>query len=405
MRNSPLPRMSRRGRVTVGVLVGVFLLFTLLGWGIDAYTDYLWFHEVDFVNVFSGVLLTRLMLFVVIGLSVALVIGANLYLAYRLRPLLRPHSAEQATLERYRMIIAPRLGTWIAVLCVIIGFFAGLSAQGRWKDWMLFRNAQPFGVKDPQFNVDISFFVFDYPWWRYLLGVAFTTVVLSVIGSLAVHYIFGGVRLQGVGDRMTTAARAHLTSLVAIFVLLKAVAYVLDRRALLLEQHVSPGLFGAGYTDVNALLPAKEILAYISIVVAIAILVFSNAVMRNLVWPGVALALLAISAVAIGGIYPLAVQNFTVQPSLADKEAPYIQRSITATRQAFGLDNTQIRPYAASNTVPPGTLTNDTSAQNVRLIDPQLVSEAFTQQQQVRGFYDFGPKLDVDRYTLAQNKP
>ena len=345
--------MSRRGRVTVGVLVGVFLLFTLLGWGIDAYTDLLWFREVDFTDVFTGVLFTRLLLFLAVGLAMALIIAGNLYLAYRLRPLLRPHSAEQATLERYRMVIAPRLGTWIAVIGLVIGFFAGLSAQSRWKDWMLFQNGGSFGVRDPQFNVDIGFYIFDYPLWRYLLGVGFTAVVLSVIGALAVHYIFGGVRLQGVGDRMTSAARAHLTTLVAVFVLLKAVAYILDRRALLLEQHVSPGLYGAGYTDVNALLPAKEILAYISIVVAIAIIVFSNAVMRNLVWPGVALALLAISAVAIGGIYPLAVQNFTVQPSLADKEAPYIQRSINATRAAFGLQDTEIRPYAASNTVPP----------------------------------------------------
>jgi uncharacterized membrane protein (UPF0182 family) len=298
------------------------------------------------------------------------------------------------------MIIAPRLGTWIAVITVIIGFFAGLSAQGRWKDWMLFRNGGNFGVKDPQFNVDIGFYVFDYPMWRYALGVAFTAVVLSVLGALAVHYIFGGVRLQGVGDRMTTAARAHLTTLVAIFVLLKAVAYVLDRRALLLEQHVSPGLYGAGYTDVNALLPAKEILAYISIVVAIAIIVFSNAGMRNLVWPGVSLALLAISAVAIGGIYPLAVQNFSVKPSLAEKEAPYIKRSIEATRAAFGIGDTVIAPYRANNVVPPTGLAADTSAQNARLVDPQLVSQAFTQSQQSRGFYDFGKKLDVDRYTI-----
>ncbi|MEV4636509.1 UPF0182 family protein [Actinoplanes sp. NPDC049548] len=393
--------MSRRGRVTVGVLVGVFLLFTLLGWGIDAYTDYLWFDEVDKTEVFSGVLVTRLLLFLSIGLAMALIIAANLYLAYRLRPLLRPHSAEQATLERYRMVIQPRLGTWVAVVAIVIGFFTGLSAQSRWKDWMLFQNAQPFGVKDPQFNVDVGFYIFDYPLLRYLLGVGFTAVVLSVIGALAVHYIFGGVRLQGVGDRMTSAARAHLTTLVAIFVLLKAVAYVLDRRALLLEQHVSPGLYGAGYTDVNALLPAKEILAYISIVVAIAIIVFSNAVMRNLVWPGVSLGLLAISAVAIGGIYPLAVQNFQVQPSLADKEAPYIARSIEATRAAFGLTSTEVRPYAASSTVPQPSLAQDSSAQAVRLIDPQLVSQAYTQQQQVRGFYDFGPKLDVDRYTVA----
>jgi len=393
--------MSRRGRVTVGVLVGVFLLFTLLGWGIDAYTDYLWFHEVDKVNVFSGVLVTRLLLFVIIGLIVALIIAANLYLAYRLRPLLRPHSAEQATLERYRVVIGPRLGTWITVLCIIIGFFAGLSAQGQWKQWMLFQNAQPFHVDDPQFKMDIGFYIFNYPLWRYLLGVAFTVVVLSVLGALAVHYIFGGVRLQGVGDRMTTAARAHLTTLVAVFVLLKAVAYVLDRRALLLEQHVSPGLYGAGYTDVNALLPAKEILAYISIVVAIAIIVFSNAGMRNLVWPGVSLALLAISAVAIGGIYPLAVQNFSVKPSLADKEAPYIQRSINATRAAFGLETTEVDRYQANNVVPPATLASNSSAQNARLVDPQQVSQAFTQSQQSRGFYDFGQKLDVDRYKVA----
>ncbi|MDY7084908.1 MAG: UPF0182 family protein [Actinomycetota bacterium] len=392
--------MSRRGRVTVGVLVGVFLLFTLLGWGIDAYTDYLWFNEVDFVNVFSGVLLTRLLLFLVIGLAVALIIAGNLYLAYRLRPLLRPHSAEQATLERYRMIIAPRLGTWITVLTVIIGFFAGLSAQGRWKDWILFRNGGSFGIQDPEHKVDVGWYVFDYPMMRYVLGVAFTAVVLSVLGSLAMHYVFGGVRLQGVGDRMTTGARAHLTSLVALFVLLKAVAYVLDRRALLLEQHVSPGLYGAGYTDVNALMPAKEILAYISIVVAIAIIVFSNAGLRNLVWPGVSLALLAISAVAIGGIYPLAVQNFSVKPSLSEKEAPYIKRSIDATRAAFGLEGTEVAPYRANTVVPPDDLVADTSAQNARLIDPQLVSQAFTQSQQSRGFYDFGAKLDVDRYTV-----
>ena len=207
MRNSPLPRMSRRGRVTVAVLVGVFLLFTLLGWGIDAYTDYLWFSEVHFTEVFTGVILTRLLLFLAVGLTMALIIAVNLYLAYRLRPLLRPHSAEQATLERYRMILAPRLGIWIAVISIIIGFFAGLSGQSRWKDWMLFQNAQSFGVKDPQFKVDIGFYIFDYPLWRYLLGVGFTAVVLSVVGSLAVHYIFGGVRLQGVGDRMTSAAR------------------------------------------------------------------------------------------------------------------------------------------------------------------------------------------------------
>ncbi|WP_410811803.1 UPF0182 family protein [Micromonospora sp. 067-2] len=397
--SSPLPRMSRRGRVTIAVLVGVFVLFTLLGWGVQAWTDWLWFDEVRYTEVFTGVLVTRLLLFLAIGLGMAVIVGGNLWLAHRLRPRLRPHSVEQATLERYRMALSPRLGTWIALTAAVVGLFAGLSAQSRWNQWLLFRNGGNFGIKDPEFGVDIGFYVFQLPFWRYLLGVAFTAVVLAVIGALAVHYLFGGVRLQGVGDRMSNAARAHLSSLVAVFVLLKALAYVLDRRAMLLEYNEGAKLYGAGYADVNALLPAKEILAYISIVVAIAIIVFSNAWMRNLVWPGISLALLGVSAVAIGGIYPWAVQTFEVKPSAKDKEAPYIQRSIDATRAAFGLATTETTPYAASNLTPPGNLATDISVvSNVRLLDPQLVSETYTQLQQVRGFYDFGPKLDIDRY-------
>ncbi|MFG1676512.1 UPF0182 family protein [Micromonospora sp. NPDC049282] len=403
MRSSPLPRMSRRGRVTIGVLVGVFVLLTLLGWGVNAWTDWLWFDEVRYTQVFTGVLATRLLLFLVVGVGLALIVGGNLWLAHRLRPRMRPHSAEQATLERYRMLLSPRLGTWIALVSAVIGLFAGLSAQTRWAQWLLFRNGGNFGVKDPEFGVDIGFYVFQLPFWRYVLGVGFTAVVLALLGALAVHYIFGGVRLQGIGDRMTNAARAHLSSLVAVFVLLKAVAYVLDRRAMLLEYNEGAKLYGAGYADVNALLPAKEILAWISVLVALAIIVFSNAVMRNLVWPGISLALLGVSAVAIGGIYPWAVQTFEVKPSARDKEAPYIERSIKATRSAFSLEGTKATPYAASNLVPPASLATDTSVvSNIRLLDPQLVSETYTQLQQVRGFYDFGSKLDIDRYAVKE---
>ncbi|WP_341717483.1 UPF0182 family protein [Micromonospora sp. FIMYZ51] len=399
--SSPLPRMSRRGRVTIGVLIGVFILFTLLGWGVQAWTDWLWFSEVDYTGVFRGVVVTRLLLFLAAALAMAAIVGGNLWLAQRLRPRNRPHSPEQATLERYRMLLGPRLGLWIVAAATIVGLFAGLSAQSRWNQWLLFLHGGEFGVDDPEFGTDIGFYVFQLPFWRFLLGLGFTAVVLALIGSLAMHYLFGGVRLQGVGDRMSNAARAHLSSLVAVFVLLKAVAYVLDRRSMLLEYNDGVGVYGAGYADINALLPAKEILAYISVVVAIAIIVFSNAWMRNLVWPGISLALLGVSAVAIGGIYPWAVQTFEVKPSARDKEAPYIQRSIEATRAAYGLDIAQHSAYAASNLTPQENLATDTAVvPNARLLDPQLVSETYTQLQQVRGFYDFGPKLDIDRYTL-----
>jgi uncharacterized membrane protein (UPF0182 family) len=400
MRN-PISRVSRRGRVTIAVLAVVFLLFTLFDRVIGAWTDWLWFKELSFTQVFSSVLRTRLLMFAIFGVAVAIIVAANLYLAYRMRPLLRPHSAEQHALDRYRLFLLPHMTGWIWLLAGLIGLFAGLSAQSHWQEWMLFTNSTPFGERDPQFGVDISFYVFEYPFWRYLLGVGFTTVVFSLLGALALHYLFGGVRLQGAGDRMTTAARAHLTSIVAVFVLLKAVAYFLDRRGLLLDKYSGMDLYGGAYTNINALLPAKEILAWISVVVAIAILVFSNAFMRNLVWPGLALGLLALSAVAVGGIYPAAVQSFTVKPSLLSKETPYIQRSIDATRQAYGLKDVKSTSYTAGTTTTPADLPTQTgTVSNIRLLDPNAVGETYTQLQQVRGFYEFNNKLDIDRYTV-----
>ena len=199
---------------------------------------------------------------------------------------------------------------------------------------------------------------------------------------------------------MTAAARAHLTALVAAFILLKAVAYFLDQRGLVLSHNAGTGLWGAGYTDVQALLPAKEILSYISIVVAVAILVFSNAFIRNLVWPGIAIGMLALSAVAIGGIYPAAVQTFTVKPNIRDKEATYIKRSIDATRAAFGLSEETL-DYQARAQAPSNNMTSDMdTVANIRLLDPSVVSATYTQLQQVRGFYDFTQKLDIDRYTI-----
>ena len=399
---TPMPRMSRRGRVTLFVLGAVVLLFVFLGWLVDAWTDYLWYSEVRYTSIFTTVLWTRVGLFLVFGAVVAALLWVNLWLAYRVRPLLRPHSPEQQSLDRYRMLLTPRFGLWIGILAGIIGFFSGISAQGRWGQWLLFANRQDFGKTDRQFNVDIGFYIFEYPFWRYLIGVGFTAVVLCLLGALAVHYLFGGVRLQGAGERMTTGARAHLTALVAAFVLLKAVAYFLDQRGLVLSHNDGTNLWGAGYTDVNALLPAKEILALISVVVAVAIVVFSNAFMRNLVWPGIAVGMLVLSAVAIGGIYPAAVQTFSVKPNIRDKEAIYIQRSIEATRDAFGLSNVETTPYAAAASVPPANLASEAdTVGNIRLLDPSVVSATYTQLQQVRGFYDFTQKLDIDRYSIG----
>ncbi|QSB15670.1 UPF0182 family protein [Natronosporangium hydrolyticum] len=401
----PLPGLSRRAKATIGVVTGVIVLFMLLGTIVDLWTDILWYREVEFTQVFTGVLFARAGLFAAFGVGMALIVALNLWLAFRLRPLLRPHSPEQASLERYRMLLTPRIGLWIALVGGVVGLFAGLTAQGRWPDWMLFRHGGEFNWSDPQLGVNAGFYVFQYPFIRFLLGVGFAVVVLSLIGALAMYYLYGAVRLQGVGDRITTAARAHLSILVASFIGLKAVAYWLDRRSLMLEYNEPIGLYGAGSSGVNAMLGAKEMLMWIAIIVAVAVLVFANAVFRNLTYPGASLALLVLAAVVIGGIYPWGVQTFDVNPTLRDKEEPYIERSIEATRYAFGLDNTEMTPYPGTNETPPEEMADDETLRSaIRLLDPEILPQTYTQLQQVRGFYGFGEKLDVVRYNDADGE-
>jgi len=397
---APLPRVSRRGRVAAGVVVVLIALYTLLSWVVRIWTDWLWYEEVQYTEVFGTTFRTRALLFGLFGGLMALWLAGNLYLAYRLRPVLRPNSPEQLNLDRYRMRITPRIGLYIGIAAGFIGLITGLSAQGRWQQWLLFWNSEQFDRDDPQFGLDVGFYVFEYPFWRFLLGMAFTAVVIGVLGALFMHYLYGGVRLQGAGDRMTTAARAHLSALVGLFVLLKAVAYFLDRYGLLLAYNEGVDLAGAGYTDINALLPAKEILVWITIIAAVSVLVFANAVVRNLVWPGVALALVAVSAIAIGGVYPWSVQTFEVKPNIRDREAEYISRTIEATRYAYGIQDSIIREsYPVTNTVPPADLDdNAATTDSIRLLDPSVVPETYSRLQQVRGFYEFNEKLDVDRY-------
>lgn len=399
--HTSLPRIGRRGRRLIIVVVALLVVLIGGNWAVSEWTDWLWFRGVGYTSVFATNMRTSIVLFLVFGLAGAIWLGGNIYLAYRLRPRSHPDSSEQRNLDRYRMAVTPYLRIGIGVIAVITGLIAGLDGRAHLQQWLLFSNAQPFGTGDQQFGTDIGFYVFSYPFYRYLVGVGFTLVFVALLGALLTHWLFGGVRLSGHGDRITAAARAHLSVLVALFVGLKAVAYFLDQHGLLLGHNDTTGLDGAGYTAINALLTAKQILAWIAIVVAIAVLVFSNAIMRNLVWPGVSLALLAIAAVTIGGIYPGMVSTFTVKPNIPAKESPYIARSIHATRAAYGVDNVNEIRYQASNTTPDSSLTNDKGTlPNVRLLDPARMPAVFTQLQQVRGFYDFGPKLNVDRYTV-----
>src|SRR4051794_7812977 len=371
----PVPTLSRRAKLVLGAVAVLLVLFTAIGTLTNVYVDYLWFDETNYTTVFWTELQTRALLFAVAGVATGGLVATAIWLAYRFRPTFRPMSLEQQNLERYRQSLEPRRGLVLTAVAVVLGLFAGFTAQGSWQKWLTFRNSTPFGTKDPQFGLDLSFFVFDYPFYRMLLGFGFAIVLLSLIGSVLTHYVFGGLRLQTPGQKLTAAARVQLSVLLGLFVLLKAVAYWLDRYGLVYS-HRGDLFTGASYTDVNALLVPKTILVFVAAVCAIAF--FANIVVRNFLLPAAALVLLLVSSLVIGVAYPAIVQQFVVKPSANEKEAPYIKKGIQSTLAAYGLDKIDYIQYATQTTgdtadteAVNAELRNDTQTiPNARLLDP-----------------------------------
>ena len=390
-------RRIRRPRLLVPVIAAVIVAVVLFVIFTSIWTNLLWYRSVGYTSVFATQMVTRVLLFIVTGTLMALLVVVNMVIAYRVRPAYRPLSVEQQGLERYRTALDPHLKLVTVVVAIAIALFAGSSAAGQWQTWLTFANRQPFGVNDFQFGMDISFFAFTYPFLRMVLGYAFATIILAAIAAAFTHYLYGGLRLQTPGDKASPAARVHLSVLLGIFVLLKAVAYWLDRFGLAYSErgHVT----GPSYTDVNAVLPAKSILAAIAVICAA--LFFANIIRRGFVLPIAALGLLVISAILVGGVYPAIVQQFQVKPNEADKEAPYIARNIKATRAAYGLQNVKVENYDARTEASQAELARDAATiPGIRLLDPNVVSRTYQQLQQIRGYYRFPDLLDIDRYTV-----
>ncbi len=399
--------LSRRAKIAL-IVVGVIVVLLVLLVKLSAVLiNYLWFGEVGHRGVYGTIFWTRLILFVVFGLLMALIIGGNLVVAYLVRPPFRPMSPEQQNLQHYASMVEPRRKLVLIAVAVIAFLAAGASAQGDWAQWQLFLHGGSFGTTDPQFHLDVSFYAWDYPVYRTLLSFGFTAIVFSLILTVAVHYLSGAIRLQTPGPKITIAARRQLTILVFAFMVFKAAAYWLDRYGLVFSSRSK--FTGASYTDVHSLLPAKTILFWITIILALGVL--ASIWLRSAVLPFIGFVVLVVLSILISGIYPAIVQQVTVKPNASTKEAPYILRNIDATRQAYGIvtrdaKNTAgtvtYRQYAASSNPSSSALTaTDATVPNIRILDPNVLSPTFAQQQaQQQNFYGFPAKLDVDRYTV-----
>ncbi len=401
---SPIPirprRASTRGRNTLTV-IGVILVVLLLSLrGLATFwTDYLWFDSVGFSSVWTTLVFSKVVLVLAASALAFVLLFLNLVLADRLAPRqsLVAGSPDEEIVERFQGWVSRRVLKFRLAVAGFFGLLIGLGAGAWWEHLLLFQNRQSFGTTDPVFHNDLGFYVFEVPFYRDVFGWLFQFFLITLLVVAALHYLNGGIQIMARRQRVAPGVKVHLSVLLAMLALVKAGGYWLDRYDLLYSDRGA--VFGATYTDVNAQLPALNLLIGISVVAAILLLV--NSRIRGWTLPAVAFGLWLVTSVALGGIWPAVVQRFSVQPDEINKELEFVERNIAFTREGYGLDGVESRPFAAITDLDATALVeNASTVSNIRLWDPTVLLTTYRQLQELRPFYQF-TDVDVDRYDLG----
>jgi uncharacterized protein len=397
VRPSPAPRRPQRNRIGLAAIIAIlFFLLTSLRGIAGFFTDYLWFDEVGLTSVWTGVLGAKVALSVLFVATFFVLLWVNLVIADRLAPTFRPTGPEDEIVARYQEVMGPYTAKVRIGVAALFALIAGTGMSGQWRNWILFQNSVSFGEADPQFGRDISFFVFRLPFLSDVVSWLFVAILLSLVMTAVAHYLNGGIRLQAPISRTTPQVKAHISVLLGLLALVKAADYYLSRFELVFSDR-GP-IDGATYTDVNASLPAIELLILISIAAAILFLV--NIRLRGWVLPAIAVATWGIVSIAAAALYPAYVQKFQVEPNELSKESPYIERNIAATREALKLTKVSERNFEANTELDSAGLSrNEETIRNIRLWDPPFLERTYRRLQEVRSYFRFND-VDIDRYDV-----
>ncbi|MDQ4138570.1 MAG: UPF0182 family protein, partial [Actinomycetota bacterium] len=378
------------GAAILAVLVILFFIFASL------YTEVLWFEQLGFLDVLFTQWTAGAVMFLIGFLAMAVPVWLTLQIAFRFRPV---YAKLNAQLDRYQQVVEPLRRLAMFGIPAVLGVFAGVSASTRWQTVLQWMHSTPFGETDPQFGLDVSFYVFQLPFWHSVVGFASAVLLLSGVGAIATHYLYGGIRMNGREVRISKTARVQLAVTVGLYILLQGISIWLDQYTTLYDPSAGFLPNGAGYTEANAVIWGRATVAGIAALVAI--LFFVTAFIGRWRLPIIGTALLVVSSLVLGSVYPWIVQRFQVIPSEQSLEAPFIERNIEATRQAYGVADVEEVPYQAETDAEEGALREDAeTTANIRIVDPALITDTFRQLEQVRQYYQFAPFLDVDRYTI-----
>lgn len=414
-----------------GLLAVGFVLISLFTYGLDLWTDAIWFDSVGYGPVFWTRLSAQGLLFMAVLLAATAVILGNLWLAGRLAPppgegpstigTFFERLTEAARAERgdpfargwYRErplgprpldegIEPPNLVPLAVAVLAGVGLLVALglagAAGGRWELVLLWLNRVPFSpagegaVVDPIFGRDIAFFLFDLPFFRLVQSTANGIVLASIVVALG-RYLADGLRGR---LAFTTPMRVHLGALGALYLLSVAIGYQLDKYELVYStQGVATGV---SYTDETARFFALDTL---TIVAALAAAFLVGGAFTRMLWPlGGALVVWFGASVVLGTIYPEVVQRLVVVPNELAREERYIANNIAMTRLAYGLEAWEQRRYQGEGTLDEAkVVAEDATFRNARLWDYRPLRVTLDQLQTIRRYYEF-VDVDTDRYVI-----
>ncbi len=431
-----------RGRRQLLLAFGLFVvlvIFIMLAVGLELWTDAIWFRSVGYEAVFWTRLGVQLALF---GggliLAVVLLLG-NLWLAGRLAPPAdgagasgsvrgwidrlseavneseqragrgrgdqfgrRPGPGARGPVDAtpYELPDATPIGRFVIILvAVFVALTVGGALASNWETVLLWMNRVPFDpagsgtVTDPIFGRDISFFLFELGFLRF--------VQVTIIGLVIASLVVAGARylvaaLDG-SPVFSTPVRVHLGVLAGLVLMGIAFGYQLDKFELV---YSSRGIAtGVGYTDANAQFLAYDVLTGLS---AIAAAFLVGGAFSRVLWPlGLTVAVWLIASIGIGRIYPEIVERFTVQPNEFAQEQPYIANNIAMTRRGFDLDGWEVRDYRGEAPLTEAKIQEHSATfLNARLWDYRPLGDTLNQLQTIRQYYEF-VDVDTDRYPLG----
>ena len=393
MANKKNAKRVRPARLSALILLVLGVIFVS---STGFYTDTLWYKQLGFGQVFFTEIGTQTGLFVSAFAFMVIVIGINLFVTNKLRPIYTRIGDNDPFAQYREALEKARKGLLIAIP-VILGLIAGGLSAPNWQDALLFLNATPTGNLDPQFHMDAGFYLFTLPFLS--ASMVFVTSVFGISSFLVlvVHLYNGAIKFNGRRSTIAKGAQVQIGVNLALFFVAMGIDIWLEQ----FQTMTSPsGLYtGATYSDVNASIPGLQIMAMIG--GAVAVLFVVSGFIGKWRLPIIGTSLMVVSALLLQGVYPWAVQSFQVVPNERTLESEFIKRNIEATRLAYGLDNVETIAYNAKTTATASDLRKDAdTTANIRIIDPALVSESFRQLEQYRQYYGFENLLDVDRYKI-----